>query len=71
MAYKTFSAEMKKKFKQKISKELVDKKRILIENPNIYQLYNDLVVGSIVSADTFWKACLFYLRILFLVDKYY
>ena len=68
---KDLLASLLPKFKQKISKELEDKKRILIENPNIYQLYNDLVVGSIVSADTFWKACLFYLRILFLVDKYY
>lgn len=29
--------------------------RILIENPHIYQLYNDLVVAQIVSAEDFWK----------------
>ena len=33
------------KFKQKISKELEDKKRVLIENPHIYEMYNDLVVS--------------------------
>ena len=30
-------------------------KRILIENPQIYQLYNDLVVGQILSAEEFWQ----------------
>lgn len=42
-------------FKQKISQELEEKKRILIENPQVYQLYNDLVVGQLVSAEEFWK----------------
>ncbi len=29
--------------------------RILIENPTIYQLYNELVVNQIVTAEDFWK----------------
>ena len=29
--------------------------RILMNNPQVYQLYNDLVVGKIVSAQDFWK----------------
>ena len=29
--------------------------RILIDNPHLYHLYNDLVVGSIIAADTFWN----------------
>ncbi|CAF0953148.1 unnamed protein product [Brachionus calyciflorus] len=43
------------KFTQKISAELEEKKRILVENPHIYQLYNDLVVGQMISAEDFWK----------------
>jgi transcription initiation factor TFIIH subunit 1 len=43
------------KFRQKISKDLEDKKRILLENPNLYQLYNDLVVSSIISSEDFWN----------------
>jgi transcription initiation factor TFIIH subunit 1 len=43
------------KFKQKIDKELEQKKRILIENPHIYQLYSDLVVGQLIPADEFWS----------------
>ncbi|RNA32222.1 general transcription factor IIH subunit 1 [Brachionus plicatilis] len=43
------------KFGQKISAELEKKKKILIENPHIYQLYNDLVVSQILSAEDFWK----------------
>jgi transcription initiation factor TFIIH subunit 1 len=52
---KDMLASLLPKFRQKISKELEDKKRILIENPHLYQLYNDLVVGQIVSAEDFWK----------------
>ncbi len=52
---KNMLASLLPKFRQKISKELEDKKRILIENPHLYQLYNDLVVGQIVSAEDFWK----------------
>ena len=26
-----------------------------MNNPQVYQLYNDLVVGKIVSATDFWK----------------
>jgi transcription initiation factor TFIIH subunit 1 len=43
------------KFKQKIDKELEQKKRILVENPHIYQLYNDLVVAQLIPADEFWS----------------
>lgn len=42
-------------FRQKMSKDLEQKKSALLENPNLYQLYNDLVVSSIVSAEDFWK----------------
>lgn len=52
---KDILASLLPKFRQKISKELEDKKRILVDNPHLYQLYNDLVVGQIVSAEDFWR----------------
>lgn len=52
---KELLANLLPKFKQKISEELEEKKKILIENPQVYQLYNDLVVAGIVSAQDFWK----------------
>jgi len=52
---KDILANLLPKFRQKISEELEEKKKVLIENPQVYQLYNDLVVGGIVSAEEFWK----------------
>lgn len=52
---KDLLANLLPKFKQKISEELEEKKKILIENPQVYQLYNDLVVAGVVSAEDFWK----------------
>lgn len=52
---KELLAELLPKFKQKMSKDLEDKKRMLLENPSLYQLYSDIVVTSIVSPDDFWK----------------
>lgn len=43
------------KFKQKISKELEEKNRVLAEDPNLFQLYKDLVVSQIISPEEFWK----------------
>jgi len=42
------------KFKERVSKEVIDKKNILQENPDLFQLYKDLVVDQIISADEFW-----------------
>lgn len=52
---KELLADLLPKFRQKVSKDLEEKKRILLENPNLYQLYNDLVVTSVVTADEFWN----------------
>ena len=52
---KNLLADLLPKFRQKISKDLEDKKRILLENPNLYQLYNDLVVSSIITSEDFWN----------------
>lgn len=42
------------KFKKKVNKELEEKNRKLSENPGLLQLYKDLVITSILSADEFW-----------------
>jgi transcription initiation factor TFIIH subunit 1 len=52
---KDMLANLLPKFRQKVSKELEEKKRILFENPHVYQLYNDLVVAQLISAEDFWK----------------
>ncbi|XP_050408236.1 general transcription factor IIH subunit 1 [Patella vulgata] len=43
------------KFKRKISSELEEKNRILQDNPEIFQLYKDLVVSQVISAEEFWS----------------
>jgi transcription initiation factor TFIIH subunit 1 len=43
------------KFKQKISKELEEKNRVLAEDANLFQLYKDLVVSQVISPEEFWK----------------
>lgn len=52
---KDLLATLLPKFRQKISEELEEKKKILMNNPQVYQLYNDLVVAGVVSAEDFWK----------------
>ena len=42
------------KFKIKVNKELEEKNRKLTENPGLLQLYKDLVITQIISADEFW-----------------
>ncbi len=42
-------------FRRKIDKELEDKKQILSENPNLFQLYKDLVPSEIISSEEFWN----------------
>ncbi|XP_053203472.1 general transcription factor IIH subunit 1-like [Panonychus citri] len=42
------------KFKKKISKELEEKNRILQEDPDLFNLYKDLVVSGVITSDEFW-----------------
>ena len=42
------------KFKERISKDMIEKQKILQENPQLYQLYKDLVVSQIITGDEFW-----------------
>lgn len=41
-------------FKRKIDKDLEDKNRILTENPNLLQMYKDLVITQVLTSDEFW-----------------
>ncbi|XP_065201318.1 general transcription factor IIH subunit 1 [Planococcus citri] len=43
------------KFQKKMNKELEEKNRILSENPALLQLYRDLVITQVISADEFWS----------------
>ena len=42
------------KFKKQVNKELEEKNRLLSENPGLLQLYKDLVITQILTADEFW-----------------
>jgi transcription initiation factor TFIIH subunit 1 len=42
------------KFKERLSKDMIEKQRILHENPELYQLYKDLVASQIITGDEFW-----------------
>lgn len=41
-------------FKRKVDKELEQKNRILTENPNLLQMYKDLVITQVLTSDEFW-----------------
>ena len=42
------------KFKERLSKDMIEKQKILHENPELYQLYKDLVASQIITGDDFW-----------------
>lgn len=42
-------------FKRKMNKELEEKNRMLSENPALLQLYKDLVITNIITAEEFWS----------------
>ena len=45
------SHELLPKFKRKINKELEEKNKTLSENPGLLQLYKDLVITQIITAE--------------------
>ncbi|RWS03680.1 general transcription factor IIH subunit 1-like protein [Dinothrombium tinctorium] len=51
---KELLSQLLPKFKKKIPKELEAKNKILSDDPDLYQLYKDLVVSQIITADEFW-----------------
>lgn len=42
------------KFKRMVNKDLEEKNRLLTENPQLRQLYMDLVKSNVISAEEFW-----------------
>ncbi|XP_064634667.1 general transcription factor IIH subunit 1-like [Lineus longissimus] len=42
------------KFRRKINSELEEKNKLLQSNPEMLQLYKDLVVSGVITADEFW-----------------
>lgn len=42
-------------FRRKVDKELEEKNRLLTENPQMLQLYKDLVPTQVVTSEEFWK----------------
>uniref|UniRef100_A0A667ZNE6 General transcription factor IIH subunit 1 n=1 Tax=Myripristis murdjan TaxID=586833 RepID=A0A667ZNE6_9TELE len=53
-AAKELLQQLLPKFKKKANKELEEKNRMLQEDPVLFQLYKDLVVSQVISAEEFW-----------------
>ncbi|XP_056383807.1 general transcription factor IIH subunit 1 isoform X2 [Hyla sarda] len=53
-AVKELLQQLLPKFKKKANKELEEKNRMLKEDPVLFQLYKDLVVSQVISAEEFW-----------------
>nr|XP_033784478.1 general transcription factor IIH subunit 1 isoform X2 [Geotrypetes seraphini] len=53
-AVKDLLQQLLPKFKRKANKELEEKNRMLKEDPVLFQLYKDLVVSQVISAEEFW-----------------
>lgn len=51
---KELLSQLLPRFKQKLSKEMEEKSRILSENPDLFQLYKELVSSHVISAEEFW-----------------
>ncbi|XP_006746800.1 general transcription factor IIH subunit 1 [Leptonychotes weddellii] len=55
-AVKDLLQQLLPKFKRKANKELEEKNRMLQEDPVLFQLYKDLVVSQVISAEEFWAS---------------
>uniref|UniRef100_A0A2I3GNQ6 General transcription factor IIH subunit 1 n=1 Tax=Nomascus leucogenys TaxID=61853 RepID=A0A2I3GNQ6_NOMLE len=53
-AVKDLLQQLLPKFKRKANKELEEKNRMLQKDPVLFQLYKDLVVSQVMSAEEFW-----------------
>uniref|UniRef100_A0A8C6UQX5 General transcription factor IIH subunit 1 n=1 Tax=Neogobius melanostomus TaxID=47308 RepID=A0A8C6UQX5_9GOBI len=53
-AAKELLQQLLPKFKKRANKELEEKNRMLQEDPVLFQLYKDLVVSQVISAEEFW-----------------
>ncbi|KAL8572758.1 hypothetical protein ACOMHN_030340 [Nucella lapillus] len=55
-AVKELLQQLLPQFKRKISSELEVKNRVLQEEPEMFQLYKDLVVSQVITAEEFWAS---------------
>lgn len=53
---KELLSEMLPKFRRRIDKEMEEKNRILQENPELFQMYKDLVSTQAITPEEFWNA---------------
>uniref|UniRef100_A0A8C5MLT0 General transcription factor IIH subunit 1 n=1 Tax=Leptobrachium leishanense TaxID=445787 RepID=A0A8C5MLT0_9ANUR len=53
-AVKELLQQLLPKFKRKANKELEEKNRMLKDDPVLFQLYKDLVVSQVITAEEFW-----------------
>ena len=43
------------KFKKPVNKDLEEKNKLLSDNPQLLQLYVDLVISQVITAEEFWS----------------
>uniref|UniRef100_A0A8B9K0X5 General transcription factor IIH subunit 1 n=1 Tax=Astyanax mexicanus TaxID=7994 RepID=A0A8B9K0X5_ASTMX len=55
-AAKDLLQQLLPKFKKKANKQLEEKNKMLQEDPVLFQLYKDLVVSQVISAEEFWAS---------------
>lgn len=55
-AIKELLQQLLPQFKRKVSSELEVKNRLLQEDPELFQLYKDLVVSQVITAEEFWAS---------------
>jgi len=52
---KNLLAQLIPAHRNKVNREIEEKSKMLKENPELYQLYKDLVIGGIITSDEFWE----------------
>ena len=53
-AAKDLLQQLLPKFKRRVNRELEERHRLLRENPELLQLYKDLVITQILTPEEFW-----------------
>lgn len=52
---KNMLAQLIPAHRNKVNREIEEKTRLLKDNPELYQLYKDLVIAGIITSDEFWE----------------
>lgn len=52
---KELLSEMLPKFRRKISQEMEQKWKLLMDNPNLFELYKELVTTNVITPEDFWE----------------